>query len=498
MTTLSTSRSEQVRSRLDHPVIDADGHMVEFVAPVEDYVKAIGGADYEVRFFSPAKRFPPQSDDDRRSSGSARPPWWVVPTRNTLDRATAALPKLLSERMEELGLDYCVLFPTAIGFEVSRAGMSPEAALADPEVGRVRARALNAYRADLCRDHADRMTPVASVRMTTPKVAIEDLEHAVVDLGYKAIAIHWVLRPIREVRPDRQDAYTSLFSMIGSFLDTFGLDSAYDYDPCWARCAELKVPVMSHGHGMGFTGRNSPTNHTFNHIGNFADSGEAMCKSLFLGGVTRRFPTLKFAFLEGGVATGCRVFSDLVSHWHKRGGTAVQHYNPAYLDRDLFLELHRRYGGEWLKGRMDRVLEVGPGIEVEEIDDPAALDDFARCGIQRAEDIRDLFIPSFFFGCEADDPMNALAFQSRLLPFDSKVNALFSSDIGHWDVPDMREVVAEAHELVEKGLLTDDDFRDFTFVNPVKLLAGSNPDFFKGTAVEREVERELMAMESRS
>ena len=35
MTTLSTARSEQVRSRLDHPVIDADGHMVEFVAPVQ-------------------------------------------------------------------------------------------------------------------------------------------------------------------------------------------------------------------------------------------------------------------------------------------------------------------------------------------------------------------------------------------------------------------------------------------------------------------------------
>ena len=32
--------------------------------------------------------------------------------------------------------------------------------------------------------------------------------------------------------------------------------------------------------------------------------GEAVCKALFMGGVTRRFPALKFAFLEGGVGWG--------------------------------------------------------------------------------------------------------------------------------------------------------------------------------------------------
>jgi len=33
-------------------------------------------------------------------------------------------------------------------------------------------------------------------------------------------------------------------------------------------------------------------------------------------------------------------------------------------------------------------------------------------------------------------------------------------------------------------LITEDDFRDFGFTNPVSLLAGTNPEFFKGTAVE--------------
>lgn len=54
------------------------------------------------------------------------------------------------------------------------------------------------------------------------------------------------------------------------------------------------------------------------------------------------------------------------------------------------------------------------------------------------------------------------------------------------DVTDMASVVAEAHELVDDGLMTADDFRDFAFANTVRLLGGMNPQFFDGTAVEAE------------
>lgn len=66
---------------------------------------------------------------------------------------------------------------------------------------------------------------------------------------------------------------------------------------------------------------------------------------------------------------------------------------------------------------------------------------------------------------------------------------MFSSDISHWDVPDIRECVSEAHELVEGGHMTDENFQDFMFVNPARLHAGMNPDFFKGTRVESEIEK---------
>jgi hypothetical protein len=51
--------------------------------------------------------------------------------------------------------------------------------------------------------------------------------------------------------------------------------------------------------------------------------------------------------------------------------------------------------------------------------------------------------------------------------------------------------VAEAYELVEKGTLTGEDFRDFVFTNPVTLWTAMNPEFFKGTVVEREVSKLL-------
>jgi hypothetical protein len=55
----------------------------------------------------------------------------------------------------------------------------------------------------------------------------------------------------------------------------------------------------------------------------------------------------------------------------------------------------------------------------------------------------------------------------------------------------MRDAAAEAYELVEHGLITDDDFRDFVFANPVRYFTALNRDFFKGTSVEKDVDRML-------
>ena len=117
---------------------------------------------------------------------------------------------------------------------------------------------------------------------------------------------------------------------------------------------------------------------------------------------------------------------------------------------------------------------------------PDELDDFARAGADTEEALIGRFVPRFWFGCEADDPMVANAFDSRLVRGGGKLKAMFSSDISHWDVVDMEGVLQEAWELVEHGLITETDFRAFTCGNIIDLHAGMNPEFFKGTVVEHD------------
>jgi hypothetical protein len=83
--------------------------------------------------------------------------------------------------------------------------------------------------------------------------------------------------------------------------------------------------------------------------------------------------------------------------------------------------------------------------------------------------------------------MNATAFNTDVNPFGSRINALFSSDIGHFDVIHMDQVLPHAWELVEEEVMSRDDFREFTFANPARFWTANSPDFFTGTKVERAV-----------
>jgi hypothetical protein len=164
---------------------------------------------------------------------------------------------------------------------------------------------------------------------------------------------------------------------------------------------------------------------------------------------------------------------------------------PDKLDRKLLMEMVEKYGykehAAALKARdgwPDPELQMTGGID--------DLDDFSACKLTRKQDWIDLYATPYYFGCEADDRMNAVAF-GKGNPFGAQLNAFYSSDIGHFDVIDMREPLAEAYELVEDGYVTVDNFRDFTFTNSVKLWGTQNPNFFKGTVVEKEAAAVLKA-----
>ncbi len=116
------------------------------------------------------------------------------------------------------------------------------------------------------------------------------------------------------------------------------------------------------------------------------------------------------------------------------------------------------------------------------------LNDFSACSIESSGDLVAQFANRFYFGCEADDPINAWAFRRDNLPHRAQLRTLFGSDIGHFDVPDMAGVLPEAFELVDDGLIDLDDFRGFVFENAVHFLSEHNRGFFAGTAVESQVQ----------
>lgn len=467
-----------IRANLPHPVIDADGHWLEFGPLVREELRKIGG-DKAVDGFSffpkLVQRELGMTVAERRANGIGQQAFWALPTRNTRDRATAVMPKLLYERLDEFGFDYSVMYPTAgLGLPL----------VPDAEQRQAACRAFNTFIADYFAKYADRMTPAAVVPMHTPEEAVAELEHAVRQLGLKVVMLGSLIRrdipAANELHPD--------VAKFAAYRDVLGLDSEYDYDPVWAKCVDLKVAPAFHSGGRGFAMRMSPSNFTYNHIGHFAAANEAVCKALFLGGVTRRFPDLHVGFLEGGVSWACQLYVDLIEHWEKRNINALAEVDPANLDHSLFRSLAEQYGNativEALRKReaaLDAAMPPKGATDTGGIDD---LDDYSACGISKAEDIKDLFAKNFYFGCEADDRMNTLAFNRRGNPFGAQLNALFGSDIGHFDVPNMAGVLSETYEFVEDGLMTNENFRDFVCDNPIRFWGECNPDFFKGTVVE--------------
>lgn len=170
-----------IRAQLEHPIIDSDGHLIEFLPLVRDLLVDLADESVAQRFDAlvhSGETLQGVSDEMRKRHGITQTPWWGIPTRNTLDRATAMLPRLLYERLDELGLDVAVLYPTY--------GLIP-IHITDDELRQAMAAAFNAYLAEQYAPYADRLIPVACIPTFTPNEALAELEHAVVDLGLRAV-----------------------------------------------------------------------------------------------------------------------------------------------------------------------------------------------------------------------------------------------------------------------------------------------------------------------
>ena len=433
MSSNGKTKSQQIHERLGHPVIDSDGHWREFEPIALDYLKETAGAKAVERWTSRLRAlgegdFARMTREQRLERRASQPAWWGMPVKNTLDLATSFIPRLMHNRLESMGLDFAVLYPTHCQLFAPYVG--------DEELRKAGCHAFNQYAADTWAEYSDRLTPIGAVPMHTPEEAIAELEHCKA-IGLKAVALGSLIR--RSIPEAERQGVSRRYAC---WLDVLGIDSIYDYDPVWRKCEELGYPVTFHSAASNFGLRNSISNFVYNHIGHFGEAGDAVCKALVIGGVTRRFPRLKFAFLEGGVAWGCSLLAALVGHWEKRNGQAIKDLDPAAVDRARLIELFKQYGGDKMTSRFaefdQMMLKGGMGRTA-----PDETDDFAAAKITRKTDIRDLFVPKFFFGCESDDPTVTYAF-AKANPFGAKLGAVLSSDISHFDVPDMTEVLEEA------------------------------------------------------
>jgi len=465
-----------VRRELGHPILDADGHLLEVGRAAYPFLREHLTARQFERFAaegSPiANGLAYRPVAERRRTRAPQSAWWGQHTRNALDRATAMFPALLAERLPEVGIDFGVFYTTsAMTF----------LAIEDEELRRGLCGGWNAFLADLGSPFTHRLALAGLIPMHTPEEAATELRHCHA-LGLKVAAFpEGVLRPIPDPSPARWSPF--LWPGQTDWYDTFGLDSDHDYDPVWATAAELGYAVTFHG-GLGLKPGvwTSISNYSANHIGVFGQLMNPVCKGLFFGGATRRFPDLAFAFLECGVSWAAQMLADVVEHWEKRRLDALAAYDPANLDRAALVDYCRRYGG--------RILDLAGGWEPEELvaslaggAAPDQLDDWEHLGVTSEAELVEAFVASFYFGCEADDRGVASAF-SPANPGGAALRPIFSSDIGHWDVADIAGVVGESFGLVRDGVLSSEQYRSFMFENAARMYLAANPAFFDGTALE--------------
>ena len=197
--------------------------------------------------------------------------------------------------MDREGLDLAVLFPSrglfVLGLDLPQVvgldGLEPDLAAAI-------ARAYNDWLADFCRPYAARVFGAAMVAPHDVAAAVAEARRAVEQLGFRAV----FLAPGCVGRRPWHDPY---------------------YDPLWAECERLGVPIAFHGGGRTFLTPDFALEvldklmmwHTFNQpLGIMT-----VAVSLTAGGVLERFPRLRVALLEGNCAWAPWLFHRLDEHW---------------------------------------------------------------------------------------------------------------------------------------------------------------------------------------
>src|SRR5688572_8609808 len=103
---MGMTEAARIRRQLAHPVLDCDGHWVESAPVFMEYLREVAGPQLTDQFRSlslqrAGMRWVKASAEDR--ANRRLPQDLGAGNAGTLDVATAMLPALMSERMQELG-----------------------------------------------------------------------------------------------------------------------------------------------------------------------------------------------------------------------------------------------------------------------------------------------------------------------------------------------------------------------------------------------------------
>ena len=175
---MSSHRSpSEVRASLKHPIIDGDGHWVEYNPVFAERMRKLAGDKAADGFIQSQRRIPDAlklSIAQRKERGIAMEGYWTRQSTNTRDRATAMMPRMLYDRLDELGIDFGIVYPTA-GLGIPR--------IADDATRRAVIRGFNVVTHEYFKDLGDKLTPVAVIPVHTPEEAIEELTFVTTQLG---------------------------------------------------------------------------------------------------------------------------------------------------------------------------------------------------------------------------------------------------------------------------------------------------------------------------
>src|SRR5579862_1203541 len=168
-TVVHESESARIHRQLDHPVIDGDGHWLEPIPVLEEFIDVVGGTHAVDRFRAwclAKKQVYALAAEVKKRRRIARSNWWGA-SNKAIDRATSLAPALMNERLAEFGIDFSVIYPT-LGLQMVH--------IENDELRHWCVRAYNLMTAEMFGPFAERMAAVALVPNVTPREALEELD----------------------------------------------------------------------------------------------------------------------------------------------------------------------------------------------------------------------------------------------------------------------------------------------------------------------------------